>query len=246
MEQLHDGQVGKIQFMRCYCNMNSWGARARQPGMSELEYQLRNWRVFDWLGGGRLVEAHCHELDVMDWAMKDHPIECNGMGGRTVLSTEPRFGTDYDHHFHEYSYADGTKMYSQCRQLNGCWSPMTEHIHTDQTVIDLLGKVRISNVRDTQQAVVNPYLQEHADLLDAIWNDKPYHEGWLGATSSFTAILGREAAYCGQVVQWDELAENGRALFPEQMSWDTTPPVVPDEQGGYARLVAVPGVYKPF
>ncbi len=91
--------------------------------MSELEYQIRNWRVFDWMGGGRLVEAHCHELDVMDWAMQDHPVEANGMGGRTRLTSERRYGTDYDHHINEYTYADGTKMYSQCRQMNGCWGP---------------------------------------------------------------------------------------------------------------------------
>ena len=70
MEKLHKGELGKIQFLRCYCNMNAWGGATRQPGMSEMEYQIRNWRVFDWLGGGRLVEAHCHELDVMDWAMQ--------------------------------------------------------------------------------------------------------------------------------------------------------------------------------
>lgn len=50
-----------------------------------------------------------------------------------------RFGEDYDHHFHEYTYANGTKMYSQCHQMNGCWGPITEHVHTDKTVVDLLG-----------------------------------------------------------------------------------------------------------
>jgi hypothetical protein len=246
MKKLHGGELGKIQFLRCYCNMKSWGALPRRPGMTAFEYQIRNWRVFDWLGGGRLVEAHCHELDVMDWVMGDHPVECNGMGGRTALSSEPRFGTDYDHHFHEYTYADGTKMYSQCRQMNGCWGPMTEHIHTDKTVVDLLGKIRISNVRDRKAEVVNPYRQEHVDLLDAIWNDKPYNEGWIGATSSFTAVLGREASYSGQVVKWDELAEKGPALFPENLDWDTEPPVKPDEHGNYEHLVPVPGIYRPF
>ncbi len=161
--------------------------------MSELEYQIRNWRVFDWIGGGRLVEAHCHELDVMDWAMQDHPVEANGMGGRQVTRGR-RFGTDYDHHFHEYTYADGTKMYSQCRQMNGCWGPMTEHIHTDETVVDLMGKIRISNVRDRKEEVISPYLREHSDLLDAIWNDKPYNEGWfVPPAASLPCWAGRPA-----------------------------------------------------
>ncbi len=247
MKKLHNGEQGKIQFMRSYCNMLSWGAQPRKPGESEMEYQVRNWRVFDWLGGGRLVEAHCHELDIMDWAMQDHPVQCNGMGGRTPHSNEPRFGQDYDHHFHEYTYADGTKMYSQCRQINDCWAPITEHIHTDKTVVDLLGKIPISSTRDRNVKRVNPYRQEHADLLDAIWNNKPYNEGWLGATSSFTSILGREASYSGRVVNWDELASGGPDLFPkEEPTWESQPPVLPDENGRYDHAVALPGIYRPY
>jgi len=186
----------------------------------------------------------------MDWAMQGHPVEANGMGGRQAITAEMAgkglFATDYDHHFHEYTYADGTKMYSQCRQMNGCWGPMSEHIHTDKTVLDLLGKIRISNVRDRKEEVLSPYLQEHADLLDAIWNGKPYHEGWFGATSSFTSVLGREAAYCGQVVKWDELAARGPDWFPSRLAWDADPPVVPDAQGSYEHAVPVPGIYQPF
>jgi hypothetical protein len=103
----------------------------------------------------------------------------------------------------------------------------------------------ISNVRDRKEEVLSPYLQEHVDLLDAIWNDRPYHEGWFGATSSFTSILGREASYSGQVVKWDELAEKGPSLFPERLAWDADLPVMPDENGSYAYLVPIPGIYKP-
>ncbi|MFZ5833303.1 MAG: Gfo/Idh/MocA family protein [Planctomycetota bacterium] len=251
MKKIHAGELGKIQFLRCYCNMTAWGGgRPRQAGTTEMEHQIRNWRCFDWLGGGRLVEAHCHELDIMDWAMQGHPVEANGMGGRQVTRGEMTrggmFGTDFDHHFHEYTYADGTKMYSQCRQMNGCWGPMTEHIHTDKAVVDLLGKIRISSVRDRKEEVVSPYLQEHADLLEAIWNGKSYNEGWLGATSSFTSILGREASYCGQVVNWDELAEKGSDLFPKRLAWDADPPVLPDENGSYEYAVPMPGLYRAY
>jgi len=247
MDKLHNGEFGKIQFLRNYCNMQSWGAFPKRPGETEMEYQVRNWRVFDWLGGGRLVEAHCHELDIMDWAMQDHAVECNGMGGRTSLSSEPRFGEDYDHHFHEYTYADGTKMYSQTRTLSGCWAPITEHIHTDKTVVDLMGKIPISRVRDRTQERVNPYRQEHKDLLDAIWNDTPYNEGYFGAISSMTAILGREASYSGKVVKWDDLVAKGCDYFPkEEVTWETQPPVLPDETGGYDHAVALPGIYRPY
>lgn len=68
----------------------------------------------------------------------------------------------------------------------------------------------------------------------------------MGATSSFTSILGREASYSGRVVKWGELAEKGPALFPENLDWDTEPPVMPDEHGNYEHLVPVPGLHKPL
>jgi hypothetical protein len=53
MSRIRDGAIGKIQFMRCYCNMTAWGGGSpHKEGVSELEHQIRNWRVFDWLGGG--------------------------------------------------------------------------------------------------------------------------------------------------------------------------------------------------
>ena len=244
--RIHDGQIGPIKLMRCYCNMKAWGGFPRKPGESEMEYQVRNWRVFDWLGGGRLVESHCHELDVMDWAKGATPVEANGMGGRTLLSRDARFGQDYDHHFHEYTYADGTKMYSQCRQLNNCWEPITEHVHGTKGTIDLVGKiVRINQMEDREW--MSPYQQEHVDLVDAIVQGKPYNEGYFGATSSFTGVLGREAAYSGNVVTWDELVENGPDLFPKgEFTWESTPPVVPNEDGNYEHLVAMPGIHSPY
>ena len=251
MERIHGGEIGEIQLMRCYCNMTAWGGGSPHvDGMSELEHQIRNWRVFDWLGGGRLVEAHCHGLDVMDWAMQNHPIEVNGMGGRQgirgLVAKGGRFGTDFDHPFHEYTYEDGTKMYSQCRQMVNCWGPMTEHVHGDRESVDLEGKLRISQARDKEQSSQSPYRLEHLHLLDAIWNDKPYNEGWIGADSSMTSIIGREASYSGQVIRWDEMVAKGPDVIPENLSWESKPPVMPDEDGRYDHLVPIPGFYKPF
>ena len=244
IRRIQEGQIGQIQFMRCTCNMTAWGGMQRKPGMSEMETQIRFWRCFDWLSGGRLVEAHCHELDVMDWAMGDHPVEANGMGGRQVC-TSGRFAADYDHHFHEYLYANGVRMYSQSRAQDNVWQDITEHVHGTKGVLDFSGKILKINEYPGREAT-SPYRLEHADLLDAIRNDKPYHEGWIGATSSFTAILGREASYSGQIVKWDELVARGRRIFPEKISLDGDPPMMPNAEGNYNHLVAMPGIYTPW
>ena len=44
---------------------------------------------------------------------------------------------------------------------------------------------------------VDPYVQEHVDLINAILNDTDLNEAKQVTDSTLTAIMGREAAYSG-------------------------------------------------
>ena len=90
----------------------------------------------------------------------------------------------------------------------------------------------------------NSWAQEQADLVQAIRRNEKYHEGWYGATSSFTGVLGRMATYSGQVVRWDEAVAKGPNELPEKFDLAAPPRVLPDAKGNYAA--AVPGVTKPY
>ncbi len=81
-------------------------------------------------------------------------------------------------------------------------------------------------------------------MFDAIRNDEKLNNGWYGATSSFTAVLGRMATYSGQIVKWDEAVANGPDEGPKKYAFDADPPVTPDAEGSYP--IPVPGVYKPY
>ncbi|MCG8653337.1 MAG: gfo/Idh/MocA family oxidoreductase, partial [Pirellulales bacterium] len=59
------------------------------------------------------------------------------------------------------------------------------------------------------------YKQEHKDLVDSIRNGTPIVELKQTAESSLTAVMGRMAAYTGQVVTWDFAAnQSSLDLFP--------------------------------
>ena len=87
-------------------------------------------------------------------------------------------------------------------------------------------------------------VQEHHDLITAIKNNDKYHEGWHGATSSMTAVLGRMATYSGQVVKWDDALAKGTSEFPKQLAWDAPAPVQKDADGNYP--IPMPGVYQAY
>ena len=63
-----------------------------------------------------------------------------------------------------------------------------------------------------------------------------------------TAVFGREAAYSGQMIFWDDAVNKGIQIMPTEgySSFDQEPPIKPDANGFYESSVPVPGVYQPF
>src|SRR5205807_6269483 len=89
---------------------------------------VRNWLYFTWLSGDFNVEQHIHSLDKMAWVMKDeYPVKAIGLGGRQVR-TAPDYGHIFDHHSVVYEYANGVKLFSNCRQQDGCANDVSDHI----------------------------------------------------------------------------------------------------------------------
>jgi predicted dehydrogenase len=244
VRRIHDGAVGPVQFLRAYGNNAGVWVRPRKPGQTEMEYQMRNWYYFVWLSGDLNVEQHVHMLDLANWANGEkHPVEANGMGGRQVRRGK-EVGHIFDHHFVEYTYEDGSKLFSQSRHIPNCWSAGEVDVHGLQGTANCDGKIVGPNAWEYAGPKVIGHQQEHVDLIKAIRDDMPHNEGYYGATSSFTAILGRMATYSGHVVRWDDAVAKGRNEMPAKLAWDAEPPVLPDKDGSYEHAVAVPGVYK--
>jgi len=251
IRRIHDGAIGKLMFSRVYWNGAGVWIRGRQPDQTEMQYQVNNWYYFVWLSGDHICEQHIHNLDIANWVHNAHPVEANGMGGRQ-FRTGARFNNDvghiYDHHFVEFTYPDGSKVFSQCRHIPKCWNNVSEYAYGTSGESNCAGRIQGRTDWRYDGPRVNPYDQEHVDLIEAILQDKPLNDGWHGATSSFTAVLGRMATYSGQIVKWDEAVEKGPQEVPDpsQWRWDAKPPVVPDKNGSYEYAVAIPGIYKAY
>jgi predicted dehydrogenase len=243
IRQIHDGAIGKIVTLRCYWNGGPPAKTAIPRGdMTELEYQVRNWYFFDWLSGDHICEQHIHNIDVCNWIKQAHPVSAEGMGGRQVR-TGKEYGNIFDHHAVEFTYADGTKMFSHCRQMPGCKNQVAEYadgsdgraeLGTSRPAI-LKGEEAIWRAppRRSAGATKNPFQVEHDVLFDAIINNKPHHEAEYGALSTMTAILGRMATYSGQLIAWDEAFNSERVLTTDAETWDASAPVKPLPDGSY-------------
>jgi predicted dehydrogenase len=247
LQRLHDGAIGDIVSMRCYWNgQTPWLHRRAEleekcgHKLTEMEYQMRNWYYFAWLCGDHIVEQHIHNLDVINWVKKGHPVRAQGMGG-----CEVRKGLDYgeifDHHAVEFEYADGSRCFSYCRHIHGCWDNVSEHVVGTKGSCDV-GRYAIkgdTNWRFRREGAKDPYQKEHDELFAAIMNNKPINDAEYGASSTMTAILGRMATYSGKMIDWEDAINSKIDLFPEKLAWDANPKPMPDENGLYK--LPVPG-----
>ncbi len=252
IRRIQEGALGDLKYLRAYWNGGGVWVRDREGleerlgrKLTEMEYQMRNWYYFVWLCGDHICEQHVHNLDICNWIKNGHPVEANGMGGRQVRKGKD-VGHIYDHHFVEFTYDDGTKMYSQCRHIRNCWNSVSEYAHGTKGWANCSGEIQGENEWKFRGDRPNPYVQEHIDLQKAIRSGEPYNEAPFGADSSFTAVLGRMATYSGQRVNWDDAVSEGPSEMPDTFAWDAKPPVMPDEDGSYEHAVAMPGLYKPY
>jgi myo-inositol 2-dehydrogenase/D-chiro-inositol 1-dehydrogenase len=242
IDRIRDGAIGDVVAMRCYWNSAGvWDPRkTREECSGEMEYQLRNWYYYTWLCGDHICEQHIHNLDVCNWVMDDFPTECHGMGGRQVR-TDKKYGEIFDHFAVEYTYGNGTKMFSQCRHIRNCWNSVTEHAHGSKGYADISGyRITSGTEKWRSDKKDNPYQVEHDDLFKAIRNNEAYNEGEYGAKSTLTAIMGRMAVYSGKPVTWEDALNSDIDLMPENFAWDALPKVLPNSDGIYP--IAIPGV----
>ncbi|MCK4960438.1 MAG: Gfo/Idh/MocA family oxidoreductase [Planctomycetes bacterium] len=202
IKRVKNGDIGDIVSGQCYWNMGTLWSHKRQPGWSDMEYQLRNWLYYTWLSGDHIVEQHVHNIDVINWAIGANPVKCMGMGGRQVR-TEPIYGNVFDHFAVEFEYPNGVKVISMCRQTKGCTNNVSEMVVGTKGTMH--GDEGITGARAYKYGGpnLNPYVEEHAHLIASIRSGRPLNEGKRIAESTLCAIMGRMSAYTGRAMKFD-------------------------------------------
>jgi predicted dehydrogenase len=223
MKRVHDGQIGEVVAAQCYWNMGDLWVRKRDPGMSEMEWQCRNWLYFTWLSGDHIVEQHVHNIDVVNWAIGSMPKNVMGMGGRQVR-VAPEYGNIFDHFAVEFEYANGVRVSSYCRQTKGCAERVEERIVGTKGVALGSGEIRGEKPWKFAANETNPYVLEHVDLIASIRSGKPLNEGRRIAESTMCAIMGRMSAYTGRAMSWEwAMTSSNLDLSPAKYQFGPNP-----------------------
>ena len=251
IKRIHDGEIGEITQLRGFRLEGAIGPRSRQPGESEVAFQLRNPHAFDWPSGNAMIDYIIHNIDIACWAKNAWPVKALGFGGRSRPDLP---GQMFDSWYTEFEFADGTHFTSHFASRNNCINTYTDFAYGTKgsaVLMESLGEPKTRLYRT--QAMVpgnllweypggepNPYLVEHNLLFDAIRNDKPYNEGHRACEANFASLLARAAINSGQLVTWDEIVNSDLKLVDiDTLTFDSDPPVRPNADGSYPY--AIPG-----
>jgi predicted dehydrogenase len=229
VQKIHDGGIGDITALYSYYMSGPvFHADHRDPKWSDMEWQLRNWYSFIWICGDQIVEQHFHNIDFMNWVMGTHPVKVVASGGAAWRPREELYGNIYDHMSSDFTYPNGVHLSSYCRQY-----PKGVYTNVSDSIVGTKGR---SNGMDMGAKGINPYVQEHINMMKSIRGDGPYLNFSLPiAESTLTAIMARESAYSGQEVTWDQIMNSQLDLMPKVFGDDVKIEPAP---------LPVPGTYK--
>ena len=234
--QIRRGRIGEVRAIYATYYRQSFSGKyggRRDPSWSDLEWQIRNWPDFLWLGGDLNIGlSGGHSVDKMAWWMNDAmPLKAVGVGGKQF----PDEGNTFDHCQVVYEYPGGVRGFLGVRTQDGCHDENADYI-IGATGVCTIGRSPVPEISGPDpwryEGPRNRMHQtEHDEFFASLRAGKPLNDGERMAHTTLMAILGRMAAYTGQEITWEQALNSRQSLVPEDLDWDTkitlTPPPMP-------------------
>ena len=214
-------------------------ASVRPAGMADVEWQVRNWYNFSWLSGDSLVEQAVHSVDKICWAMGDKPPQsCIGTGGRQIAAEA---GNIFDHFHAAYEWDNGLICNMASRQIKGAQGHNQDVIRGEKGAL-IIGKGGAPFIDGEKRwrfrgEEKNMYDLEHEALFESIRKGGVLNDGDRMMLSTLVAIMGREAAYTGQLITWEQMLKSSQDLAPDDLKWSDAFTPSPMPRPGVTKLV---------
>jgi predicted dehydrogenase len=269
LQELHqrigEGEIGDLVMMRAYRMTGPVGSAFSEkwPGSpNELLWQIKRFHSFIWASGGCYNDFYIHVIDNCCWMKNAWPVKAQALGGRHYRNSprgNPCVDQNFDSYSVEYTFDDGAKLILDGRCVAGAEQIYSSYAHGTQGMAilskagdcglpsstykgqqpDRANLIWKSQVAPDQR---NPYRNEWNDLVDAIRNDKPYHELERGVQASLVSSLGRFAAHTGKEMTLEKLLNSEHEYAPgvDQLTMDSPAPLPANAEGKYP--IPLPGI----
>jgi myo-inositol 2-dehydrogenase/D-chiro-inositol 1-dehydrogenase len=195
------------------------------PDAPQPVRRLRNWLQDRVLSGDIIVEQNIHAIDICNWVLQGHPVKATGHAGRkgrefpgdtcsSHFNVVYQYPNDVDVSFSSTQFGkvqfdvnerfNGTRGSSQSPYAGplGVWGE-EQWVWSGSDKPAAEGQFSASGSFSDNLAQADPEKQKA--FIGSITSGKFHNQAVTGVETALTAILGRQAAYQGREVTWDEL-----------------------------------------
>ncbi len=242
LEQIRAGAIGPIRAIYATYYRQSFTkyyGRQRRPEWSDLQWQIRDWGDFLWLGGDLCIGlSGGHSVDKMAWWMNDvMPVKAVGVGGRQFSGE----GNTFDHAQIVYEYADGVRGFLGVRCQDGCHRENADYI-IGATGVCTIGRgsapvITGANSWTFPGKRTRMHQVEHDEFFASIRSGRPINDGHRMAHTTLMTLMGRMAAYTGQEITWEQALNSKQQLVPDELDWNTKIKLTPTPQPGVTKFI---------
>jgi predicted dehydrogenase len=226
-KQIMNGAIGEITGGIVYWNQGGVWYRNREKNWTDAEWMIKDWVNWKWLSGDHIIEQHVHNIDVFTWFSGLKPVSAVGFGSRQRRVT----GDQYDNFSIDFVMENGIHLHSMCRQINGCASNVSEFIqgthgswstaHGETVIKDLAGNIVWKYDEEGEKATykqTNPYVLEHVNWIAHIRSNRVINQVSELAVSNMAGLMGRESAYTGTEITWDQMTASSLDHTPADLN----------------------------
>jgi myo-inositol 2-dehydrogenase / D-chiro-inositol 1-dehydrogenase len=221
-----NGAIGDLVSANCYYNTGSTRHIRREAGWSDMEAMLRNKHMWRWVTGDVIVNLLIHQIDILNWFFEKYPAKATGFGGRHRLPE----GDMYDFFSVDYVFDDQRHYQSMCRMMDGCSNNVGQIIFGTRGYTNCKNKIwdyddnliweyeypLDDQGRPGRNLAIAPFNQANINFITAIRTNNPVNEAGNLASSTLVGIMGRESAYTGKDVTWEEMLNSNLRMGPEE------------------------------
>jgi predicted dehydrogenase len=231
VRRIHAGALGEIaageaHYYAPLAEQREW------PGASGQALRLRNWIHDRVLSGDIIVEQEIHAIDICNWVLKGRPLKAVATGGRKGRMMP---GMDCYSHFDAiFYYPDDVHVSFNATQFGKGPFEVSERFFGVRGASEspYSGKLGITGDETwtwegSEQAKRQGQFSASGSFSDNLTQADPekqrafiasvtsgqfHNQAASGVESALTAMLGRQAAYTGREVTWDDLLRSGERL----------------------------------
>jgi myo-inositol 2-dehydrogenase/D-chiro-inositol 1-dehydrogenase len=233
VNRIHAGALGEIASGAAYYYCPR--IELNYPDAAQPEARLRNWIQDKVLSGDIIVEQNIHAIDICNWVLQGHPEKAIGRGGRNGRSFPN--DTCYSHFDVVFQYPNKVDVSFSSTQFGKSQFDVNERFFgtrgsSSSPYAGPLGiwgeekwlwsaggdkpaaEGQFSASGSFSDNLAQADSEKQKAFIGSITSGKFHNQAALGVETALTAMLGRQAAYEGRELTWEELLRSKEKLDP--------------------------------